>query len=102
MRGLTLLLGVTLLGIVDRIEGSWAVVEWRTADGLVLHDVPAAWLPSGVGEGDGLHAELRDDCDGPDGLQRFLYDAAACGGRVQLRPAPPWTGIVHNVKRRQP
>jgi len=103
MRGLIWTLGLLLVGIVDRFEGAWAVVEWRVGERLVLQDVPRGWLPPDTVEGDGLHAVLPDTCAADAALQRFLRDAAACGGRVPMHRAPPWTGIVHiETARRQP
>lgn len=97
------LLAIVLFGIIDRVEGAWAVVEWRTDDGLLFQDVPVRLLPEGSGEGDGLRAAIRGRCGRADGIRRFLRDVDACGGRVRLRSAPPWTGTVHIVKdRRQP
>ncbi len=40
-------------GVVDRVEGAFAVVEW---DGRMTQDVPLAALPSGITEGDALIA----------------------------------------------
>ncbi|MES3628865.1 MAG: DUF3006 domain-containing protein [Longimonas sp.] len=43
--------------IIDRIEdGEWAVLEMP--DGTML-DVPTAWLPTDVSEGDVVHADLE-------------------------------------------
>lgn len=93
---------LVLFGIIDRVEGAWAVVEWRTDDGLQFQDLPLRLLPAGAGEGDGLRAALRGRCARSEGVRRFLRDAEACGGRMHLRSAPPWTGTVHIEDRRQP
>jgi len=45
----TALLGAWLVGVVDQIDGGWALVEW---DGRAFGFVPADRLPPGVGEGD--------------------------------------------------
>jgi len=50
------LLGLQLLGTVDRIEGEVAVVEWR--DGS-FSDVPAALLGDGLDEGDRIWRHRR-------------------------------------------
>lgn len=49
-------LGLRLHGVVDRVEGAWAVVEW---EGRSITDVPTAVLPAGVREGDDVVAVLR-------------------------------------------
>lgn len=51
MRLLAVLLAVH--GVVDRVEGAFAVVEWR---GELTTDVPLAALPPGIAEGDALIA----------------------------------------------
>lgn len=76
------LLGLQLRGVVDRIEGPMAVVEWRAG---LLSDLPAALLPAGAGEGDAVVVQLRL-ADPP---------AALCAADPQVRlPAgtffPPW------------
>lgn len=50
-----LLLGLRLVGVVDRVEGPMAVVEWR-AD--CFGDLPLSLLPGGTGEGDQLLFDL--------------------------------------------
>ena len=51
-----LLAVLVLLGVVDRIEGPIAVVEW---EGRALADHRLDQLPSGLREGDRLRAVLR-------------------------------------------
>ncbi len=94
---------LVVVGVVDRIEGRWAIVEWRHEGRARFGDVPAASLPEGVSEGAGLRARLRGGCATQKGWTQFLRDGGACGGRVRFRSAPPWTGIVHRqTDRRKP
>lgn len=51
-----LVFGLRVHGVVDRVEGDWAVVEW---EGRSIGDLPLSALPSGVREGDGVVAVLR-------------------------------------------
>lgn len=58
---LALLFGLRLSGVVDRIEGDFAVVEWAEGD---LSDVPLSLLPERIEEGDTLVLRLRPRPDG--------------------------------------
>jgi hypothetical protein len=63
--------------IVDRIEGSLAVVE---VDGGTV-DLPAAWLPAGAAEGSVLRVEVEQDS----GASRvtITLDSAATEDRIE-------------------
>ena len=67
------------LGVVDRVEGPMAVVEWQID---AATDVPLALLPPDIREGDRLrvHLSLADH-----GLALALDDATL----LIARPAPP-------------
>jgi hypothetical protein len=56
MAALALIAGLRMHGVVDRIEGGYAVVEW---EGAALGDIPVALLPADVGEGDKVVLRLR-------------------------------------------
>lgn len=65
MSGPLLCTGVLAAGLaltVDRIEGSWAVVEW--ADGS-LSDLPLGLLPAGTHEGQRLVLYAQQPTDRP-------------------------------------
>jgi hypothetical protein len=51
-----------LLGTIDRIEGSWAVVEWLPS--AELADVALAACPAGIAEGDRIQLIARARPDG--------------------------------------
>lgn len=50
------LLGLSLLGMVDRVEGDFAIVEWSTGE---WSDVPRALWPAPLHEGEALTLQLR-------------------------------------------
>lgn len=68
-----LLVGLRLWGVVDRVEGAYAVVEWQAED---LVDVPLSALPPDVGEGDRLYIRF--------GLQERGSALALASGSVLL------------------
>jgi hypothetical protein len=49
--------GLLLAGVIDRIEGTWAVVEWAPSG--EVRDVAAASLPQGIQEGDRILLHVR-------------------------------------------
>ncbi len=54
--------GLLLMGVVDRIEGPWVVVEWSpTAE---LRDVARTAVPEHVTEGMRLYLDVRAHADG--------------------------------------
>ena len=67
---LLLLRPVTLTGVVDRIEGEYAVVEWQVPGAagapptLQYTDLPLAALPCPVAEGNHLQARTRPTAAG--------------------------------------
>lgn len=77
----------TLSGVVDRIEGDYAVVEWQvpgapgTAPTLQYADIPLAVLPCPVAEGSHLRARTRPRGPGP--LDNDFASAA------RFSPLPP-------------
>jgi len=65
-----------LLGTIDRIEGSWAVVEWLPS--AAIRDVALSACPPGIREGDRIHLVVRAHPEGAsvvsrkDGMYRLL------------------------------
>jgi hypothetical protein len=68
-----LLIGLRLCGVVDRVEGAYAVVEWQVGE---LVDLPLSALPPDVGEGDRLAVRF--------GLQERGTALATTSGSVLL------------------
>ena len=54
---------LVLLGTIDRIEGSWAVVEWQPSG--ELHDVAIGACPTQIREGDRIQLNAWASPDGP-------------------------------------
>lgn len=98
MCGVILASGLVWWGIVDRIEGAYAVVEWEVSDRLVFQDLPLVQAPRKVREGVGLRLELPPECGGEEGFLRFLREEEACGGRASIRIAPLGAGPAHHDK----
>ncbi len=113
-----LLLGLRLSGVVDRIEGSQAVVEWRED---ALSDLPLAILPAELSEGDRLtlHFGLQERgsvlalTEGralvlapgrPVTVHLPLEARLASGHRYRLRvrrtPSRPHSGVAPRPRRR--
>jgi hypothetical protein len=63
--------------IVDRIEGSLAVVEMENR----TVDLPSAWLPSGAGEGSVLRLEVERHAQ--TSRVTLTLDAAATADRME-------------------
>lgn len=87
---LAALLAARLSGVVDRIEGDVAVVEWRED---AFGELPVSSLPPGVGEGDLLWVTLDADEHGPlvaiDEHRLSRADGARAPPTVGLPPETP-------------
>lgn len=68
-----LLVGLRLCGVVDRVEGAYAVVEWQVGE---LVDLPLSALPPELSEGDLLAVRF--------GLQEHGSALALASGAVLL------------------
>ena len=67
------------LGIIDRIEGSYAVVEWQDRS---ISDLPTAMLPPGCGEGASIQMVL------------VYKESIGLGGRFYLEAHKPSIDVV--------
>lgn len=104
MNALSLVLGLQLRGVVDRVEGDFAVVEWR--DGSFA-DLPLALVP-GAAEGLEIRLHLRPSRD----RNRLTFAVGhteiatplgplALPRRGRLRPGAPYA-IRTSVHHRRP
>ncbi len=87
------LLGLQLLGTVDRIEGELAVVEWQ--DGS-FSDVPAALLGSSVAEGDSVW--LRHRPRRPVALRTLASPSSHCAQRARVADRVFHASINHRTR----
>lgn len=79
-----------LYGVVDRVEGDLAVVEWRVD---AFADLPLALLPPEVGEGDRLTVTLTATDHGPWLALDEHRLARLGGGSVPPLLVPPETSL---------
>ena len=73
---------IPVSGVVDRVEGDWAVVEWC---GQALEDLPLKLLPRDLREGEPLRASLDPD---PRGSWRREEDQAVLGSGPEAVQIP--------------